>query len=51
MVRHAREEFEKQLTSGDRMANRLSLFAGSWAFILAFSFILLIWITLNTHAS
>jgi uncharacterized membrane protein len=48
MVRHARKEFEKRLTFGERTADHLALFAGSWAFILIFSFVLVAWIIINT---
>jgi uncharacterized membrane protein len=41
-------EFEKDLTLGDRMSDRLADFGGSWTFIAIFGAILLGWILLNS---
>ena len=41
-------EFDRQLSFGDRVSDRLADFAGSWTFIALFSGFLLFWITLNT---
>lgn len=38
---------DDSLSFGDRMADRLARFGGSWPFILIFMTILLVWITLN----
>jgi len=40
-------EHENKLTFGQKAADRLAKFAGSWVFIIAFFFILSIWIILN----
>jgi uncharacterized membrane protein len=40
-------EYEKALTLGQRLADGLSDFAGSWRFIIGFFFILIIWIVIN----
>ncbi|MGV8906201.1 MAG: DUF1003 domain-containing protein [Acetobacterium sp.] len=40
-------EHESRLTFGQKAADRLAKFAGSWVFIIAFFFILSIWIILN----
>jgi uncharacterized membrane protein len=40
--------FEKQLTLGERIADRVAEFGGSWAFILLFWAILSGWIVLNS---
>jgi len=41
-------EFDRQLSFGDRVSDRLADFAGSWTFIIMFSCILIVWITMNT---
>ena len=41
-------EFEKDLTLGEKMADRLASFGGSWTFIIIFAAILLAWIALNS---
>ncbi|MBW2488815.1 MAG: DUF1003 domain-containing protein [Deltaproteobacteria bacterium] len=41
-------EFEKDLTLGEKMADWLASFGGSWTFIIIFASILLIWIALNS---
>ena len=39
--------FEKQMTFGQRMADRLAELAGSWNFIIIFLGLILIWVALN----
>src|SRR6476659_2207044 len=46
--RDARREFERTLTFGQRLADRIAVFGGSWTFILVFLSLLLFWIVLNT---
>ena len=41
-------EFEKKLTFGQRLADKVAAFGGSWTFIIIFAAILLSWIVLNT---
>ena len=41
-------EFEKKLTPGERLADRVAAFGGSWIFIIIFGAILLSWVLLNT---
>jgi uncharacterized membrane protein len=41
------EEMEEESTFGDRMADRMSSFAGSWRFIIGFSVFMLFWIVRN----
>jgi len=41
-------EFDRQLSFGDRVSDRLADFAGSWTFIILFSCFLIAWITMNT---
>ena len=46
--RNASEDYEEALTFGDRLADRIAIFGGSWTFILLFLGLLLAWIGLNT---
>jgi uncharacterized membrane protein len=46
--RNARREFEENLTFGQRLADRIARFGGSWTFILIFLSLLMAWIVLNT---
>jgi uncharacterized membrane protein len=41
-------EFEEQLTLGDRLADKIAEFGGSWRFIGIFAAILLVWIVINS---
>jgi uncharacterized membrane protein len=41
-------EFAGQLTIGDRMADGLAAFGGSWRFISIFGTVLLVWIAINS---
>jgi len=41
-------EFEQKLTLGERMADRLAEYAGSWRFITVFAVVLVVWILLNS---
>jgi len=43
-------EYERQLTFGERLADRIAEFGGSWRFILIFSGVFLIWIAINSLA-
>jgi len=40
---------EEQLTFGQKMSDMISEKVGSWGFILTFSLIIIIWITLNAY--
>ena len=42
------QEFEKKLTLGQRLADKVAAFGGSWTFIIIFAAILLSWVVLNT---
>jgi len=46
--RNVNVELEEQLTFGDRMADRIAVFGGSWAFIIMFGVLLFGWMGLNT---
>jgi uncharacterized membrane protein len=46
--RNVHQDFEESLTVGQRLADRIAIFGGSWTFILIFLSLLLAWIMLNT---
>lgn len=46
--RNAAQDFNDQLTLGQRLADRIAVFGGSWTFILIFLALLLAWVVLNT---
>jgi uncharacterized membrane protein len=46
--RDTNQEFEKKLTFGQRLADQVAAFGGSWTFILIFAAILLAWVLLNS---
>jgi uncharacterized membrane protein len=41
------KQFEKKLTFGERLSDRIASFGGSWRFIILFGAVLLVWIALN----
>ena len=41
------EDLEERLTFGERIADKMAVFGGSWRFIIIFALILLVWISLN----
>jgi uncharacterized membrane protein len=47
LSRNINREFDQRLTFGQRLADKIADFGGSWAFISIFFFILLFWVTLN----
>jgi hypothetical protein len=49
------KQFEKKLTFGERLSDRIAEFGGSWKFLISFGAVLLLWIVVNgvvlaTHA-
>lgn len=48
VARNTNTEFDDQLTVGQRMADRVAAFGGSWTFISIFGIILLAWVVLNS---
>jgi len=48
LSRNINEAFEKSLTRGERMADRLADFGGSWIFISLFGIMLVVWMGINT---
>jgi uncharacterized membrane protein len=47
LTENTEESYEEAETFGDRVADRLAAFAGSWTFILSFLALLLIWVAIN----
>jgi uncharacterized membrane protein len=41
-------QFQKKLSVGERLADRIADFGGSWTFILLFGGVILVWILINT---
>jgi uncharacterized membrane protein len=48
--RNAESEYEENLTFGQRLADRIALFGGSWTFILLFLSALAVWVAWNSLA-
>jgi uncharacterized membrane protein len=44
------EGFEAQSTFGQKLADQIAKFGGSWAFIITFGSVLVVWLTLNSVA-
>lgn len=42
------QEFEATMTFGERIADRVAQFGGSWTFIMIFGGILIVWMAVNT---
>lgn len=51
LVQNLEKKTEEQLTSGQKLSDRVARFGGSWNFIIAFLFLLLAWIIYNTSVS
>jgi len=50
VTRNVNQEVEEQLTFGQRIADKVATFGGSWTFILTFGAIMFVWVVLNTAA-
>ncbi|MDO8739063.1 DUF1003 domain-containing protein [Candidatus Deferrimicrobium sp.] len=48
IARNVAREFSEQLTFGQRLADKVATFGGSWTFISIFAVVLVIWILLNS---
>lgn len=48
LSRNTAQEFQQSLTLGERLADRIAIFGGSWTFIVIFLSALGSWIVLNT---
>lgn len=42
-------EFEKEWTFGERLADKIAVFGGSWTFLILFGVLLIIWVALNSY--
>jgi len=49
IARNVNLEFERKLTLGERVADRVAEFGGSWSFIIFFGVVILIWIMINSY--
>jgi uncharacterized membrane protein len=47
LSRNINIEFDRRLSFGERLSDKLSSFAGSWRFIIGFMVVLIIWILIN----
>jgi len=47
-ARNTNKEFYNQLTFGQRVADKVAAFGGSWTFISIFASILIIWVVINS---
>ncbi|HEV7670300.1 MAG TPA: DUF1003 domain-containing protein [Thermoanaerobaculia bacterium] len=47
MSANVHAEFDRGLTFGERVADKVAKFGGSWKFILSFGFFLIVWIVAN----
>jgi uncharacterized membrane protein len=47
-ARNINVEFDRQLSFGDRLSDRIADFAGSWTFLTIFTGIFFVWIAINT---
>ena len=48
VTRNTNKEFDDQLTFGQRVADKVAAFGGSWTFIIIFASILISWVILNS---
>jgi uncharacterized membrane protein len=47
-ARNANEVIDEELTFGQRLADKIASFGGSWPFIIIFMSLLLMWVTINS---
>ena len=47
-ARDVNAQFERELTFGERLSDRIAEVGGSWRFIIGFGFVLVVWIIINT---
>jgi uncharacterized membrane protein len=48
LAKNINKEFDSQLTFGQRVADKVAAFGGSWTFIIIFASILIAWVALNS---
>ncbi len=49
VTRNLNQEEEERLTFGERIADKVAAFGGSWTFIIVFGFVLLGWMAVNVY--
>ncbi|MBA2341350.1 MAG: DUF1003 domain-containing protein [Pyrinomonadaceae bacterium] len=49
ITRNVNDEMEERMTFGERIADRVATFGGSWTFIFIFGGVLVAWMALNTY--
>jgi uncharacterized membrane protein len=50
LSRNPEEELQATLTAGQRLADRVAAFGGSWRFLILFAVVLVLWIAVNSVA-
>ncbi len=50
ITRNLNYEYEQQLTFGQKLADKIADFGGSWKFIAIFVFVLIVWVIINSVA-
>ncbi len=50
LSKNMNDEFDSKLSFGERIADRVAEFGGSWNFIIIFAIILVVWIAINSYA-
>ena len=50
LSRNPEEELQAGLTAGERLADRVAAFGGSWRFLILFAVVLVLWIAVNSVA-
>jgi uncharacterized membrane protein len=48
IARNVAQDFSEQLTFGQRLADKVATFGGSWTFISIFAVVMVIWVLLNS---
>jgi uncharacterized membrane protein len=48
LTKNVDEEFEQSWSFGERLADRIAAFGGSWVFLICFGFFLALWIVMNS---
>jgi len=49
LSRNVDSEYDQKLTYGDRIADKIAAYGGSWKFKILFSIILVLWISINSY--
>jgi CRP/FNR family transcriptional regulator, cyclic AMP receptor protein len=48
-IRNVNEAMDERMTLGERVADQVARFGGSWAFLLSFGGFIVVWMLVNTH--